>query len=107
MPYSRRPVSAILHKTLGPDQGLAFPVWSPVDSTSHVAPQDHLRSDTRAAEALHGAERDARIQRLLLAGLDQYFANLYEQAINLWTRVLFLDRHHSRARAYIERARSA
>lgn len=79
----------------------------PDDSTSHVAPQDHLRSDTRAAEALSGAERDARIEQLLLAGLDQYFANQYEQAINLWTRVLFLDRHHGRARAYIERARSA
>ena len=72
-----------------------------------MSPHDHLRSDTRAAEALSGAERDARIEQLLLAGLDQYFANQYEQAINLWTRVLFLDRHHSRARAYIERARSA
>jgi hypothetical protein len=72
-----------------------------------VAPQDHLRSDTRPAEALSGADRDARIEQLLLAGLDQYFANQYEQAINLWTRVLFLDRHHGRARAYIERARSA
>jgi tetratricopeptide (TPR) repeat protein len=82
-------------------------VSTPVDSTSHVAPQDHLRSETRAAEAPNGAERDARIEQLLLAGLDQYFANQYEQAINLWTRVLFLDRHHSRARAYIERARSA
>ena len=72
-----------------------------------MAPHDPLRSDTRAAEALSGAERDARIEQLLLAGLDQYFASQYEQAINLWTRVLFLDRHHSRARAYIERARSA
>jgi tetratricopeptide (TPR) repeat protein len=39
--------------------------------------------------------------------LDQYFLGQYEQAINLWTRVLFLDRHHDRARAYIDRARSA
>ena len=31
----------------------------------------------------------------------------YEQAINVWTRALFLDRSHARARAYIERARSA
>jgi len=68
---------------------------------------DLLRSEMRAAEALSGAERDARIEQLLLAGLDLYFANQYEQAINLWTRVLFLDRHHGRARAYIERARSA
>jgi hypothetical protein len=68
---------------------------------------DPLRSDMRPAEALSGTERDARIEQLLLAGLDEYFAHHYEHAINLWTRVLFLDRHHDRARAYIERARSA
>ena len=50
---------------------------------------------------------DARIEQLLVAGLDHYFAGDFESAINLWTRVLFLDRHHDRARAYIERARSA
>ena len=53
------------------------------------------------------ARGDARIEQLLVAGLDQYFAGDFESAINLWTRVLFLDRHHDRARAYIERARSA
>ena len=68
---------------------------------------DPLRSDMRPAEALSGAERDARIEQLLLSGLDEYFAHRYEHAINLWTRVLFFDRHHDRARAYIERARSA
>ena len=68
---------------------------------------DPLRSDTRSAEALGGPERDARIEQLLLAGLDEYFAQRYEHAINLWTRVLFLDRQHDRARAYIERARRA
>src|SRR4029078_8992659 len=31
----------------------------------------------------------------------------FDQAINVWTRALFLDRNHARARAYIERARSA
>lgn len=66
-----------------------------------------LRSDLRPAEALTDAERDARIEQLLLAGLDEYFSGSYEQAINRWTRVLFLDRHHDRARAYIERARRA
>lgn len=60
-----------------------------------------------AADALAGRERDARVEELLLAGLDQYFAGSYEQAIHIWTRVLFLDRGHARARAYIERARSA
>jgi len=43
----------------------------------------------------------------LLSGLDHYFAGQHEQAINVWTRVVFLERGHSRARAYIERARRA
>jgi tetratricopeptide (TPR) repeat protein len=68
---------------------------------------DPLRAELPSSEALSGTERDKRIEQLLLAGLDEYFAGQYEQAINLWTRVLFLDRHHDRARAYIERARSA
>src|SRR5436190_17816616 len=50
---------------------------------------------------------DSRIEELLLAGLDHYFNGQPEQAINVWTRVLFLDRAHARARAYIERARTA
>src|SRR6058998_3570014 len=54
-----------------------------------------------------GADRDARIEQLLLVGLDHYFANRYELAINVWTRALFIDRSHPRARAYIDRARSA
>jgi hypothetical protein len=53
------------------------------------------------------ADRDARIEQLLLLGLDHYFGARYDQAINVWTRVLFLDRGHARVRAYIERARSA
>jgi hypothetical protein len=52
-------------------------------------------------------DRDAKIEQLLLVGLDHYFAAQYQQAINVWTRALFLDRTHARARAYIERARSA
>ena len=52
-------------------------------------------------------ERDARVEELLLRGLDHYFAGEHDLAINIWTRVLFLDRGHARARAYIERARSA
>ena len=53
------------------------------------------------------AERDAKIESVLLSGLDQYFAADFAQAIDIWTRALFLDRSHARARAYIERARSA
>jgi tetratricopeptide (TPR) repeat protein len=75
---------------------------------------ESLRTDrTRAPDSVeaseleHGAKPDAKIDELLLVGLDHYFAGEYEHAINLWTRVLFLDRNHARARAYIERARSA
>src|SRR5205823_9609198 len=66
------------------------------------------RSDpAHAHDGALEADRDAKIEQLLLIGLDHYFAAQYEQAINVWTRALFLDRSHPRARAYIERARSA
>jgi tetratricopeptide (TPR) repeat protein len=69
---------------------------------------DSLRTDgSRALDGVSDADRDAKIEELLLSGLDHYFAARYEQAINVWTRVLFLDRSHPRARAYIDRARSA
>jgi hypothetical protein len=68
---------------------------------------DPLRFDRPAAGDADGRDRDARIEELLLVGLDHYFAGRHELAINIWTRVLFLDRSHGKARAYIERARSA
>jgi len=69
---------------------------------------DPLRTDADlAASSVTSAERDAKIEQLLLAGLDHYFAKQYDQAINVWTRALFFDRSHARARAYIERARRA
>lgn len=61
----------------------------------------------RPPEPPGDVDRDARIEELLLSGLDHYFAGQYERAISVWTRIIFLDRHHDRARAYIERARSA
>jgi hypothetical protein len=67
---------------------------------------DPLPTDP-ASDAQSGAEREAKIEQLLLLGLDHYFDAQYDQAINVWTRALFLDRGHARARAYIERARSA
>jgi tetratricopeptide (TPR) repeat protein len=69
---------------------------------------DPWRSDSESAPGASGdANRQLRIEQLLLSGLDHYFAGDYEQAINVWTRVVFLERGHDRARAYIERARSA
>ena len=68
---------------------------------------DLQTSGPRKQEAPRSADDDARIEHLLVTGLDHYFAGEFEAAINLWTRVLFLDRNHDRARAYIDRARSA
>jgi len=68
---------------------------------------DPQTSGPRRTEAAAGAEDEGRIEHLLVTGLDHYFADEFEAAINLWTRVLFLDRNHDRARAYIDRARSA
>jgi tetratricopeptide (TPR) repeat protein len=70
---------------------------------------DPIRIDGARAHADVASEpdRNAKIEQLLLVGLDHYFAARYELAINVWTRALFLDRSHARARAYIDRARSA
>ncbi len=62
---------------------------------------------SRLPPAESGVDRDVKIEQLLLAGLDHYFNAQYEQAMYVWTRVLFLDRGHARACAYIERARAA
>jgi tetratricopeptide (TPR) repeat protein len=69
---------------------------------------DQQRPDrVRAAGDLPDRDRDGRVEELLLSGLDHYFSGRFDLAINVWTRVLFLDRGHARARAYIERARGA
>jgi hypothetical protein len=68
---------------------------------------DALRSDRHSNPDHPDRDRDARIEELLLTGLDHYFAGRHDLAINIWTRVLFLDRSHGKARAYIERARGA
>jgi tetratricopeptide (TPR) repeat protein len=60
-----------------------------------------------ASDRLSDVERESRIEQLLVSGLDEYFAGRLDQAINVWTRVLFLDRANDRARAYIDRARRA
>lgn len=53
------------------------------------------------------ADRESRTEALLVEGLDHYFQGRFDEAIHLWTRVLFIDRTHARARAYINRARTA
>jgi hypothetical protein len=66
-----------------------------------------VRSDRPSHGDTPDREREARIEELLLTGLDHYFSGQHELAVNIWTRVLFLDRGHAKARAYIERARGA
>tara|TARA_B100001123_G_scaffold397339_1_gene480493 strand:- start:993 stop:1799 length:807 start_codon:yes stop_codon:yes gene_type:complete len=52
-------------------------------------------------------ETEVKIERLLLQGLDYYFKQRFERAIEVWSRVLFLERNNTRAQAYIAKARSA
>jgi tetratricopeptide (TPR) repeat protein len=69
---------------------------------------DRLRTDpSPQPDGTSTAENDGLIEQLLLTGLDHYFAGEHERAISAWTRVLFLDRGHARAKAYIDRARGA
>ena len=76
-------------------------------SDNHIGVEPLHCTDPADPGPLSEADRAARIEQLLLSGLDHYFGGNYEQAINVWTRVAFLERGHGRARAYIERARSA
>lgn len=68
---------------------------------------DSLHGDKQSHDWSSDADRAVKIEHFLLSGLDHYFKGRYEHAIDIWTRVLFLDRSHARARAYIERARAA
>lgn len=67
---------------------------------------DSKRLPTSAADA-ESTGRDSRVDALLVEGLERYFEGEFDEAIHLWTRVLFLDRSHASARAYIDRARGA
>jgi hypothetical protein len=68
-------------------------------SPSTRPPVPHVPDET------DGGPRETLVDRLLVAGLDLYFAGDYERAIHTWRRVLFIDRGHARAKAYIDRAR--
>lgn len=74
----------------------------PVDAMS----ESKLRELPGAAAAAD-ADKESRTEALLVEGLDHYFEGRFDEAIHLWTRVLFIDRTHARARAYINRARTA
>src|SRR5205807_7873057 len=77
--------------------------WSfVIDNAAGIIPAIPMADPLREHEVA-----ESRIEELLLAGLDHYFSGQHELAISVWTRVLFLDRTHARARAYIERARTA
>src|SRR3954462_3973915 len=86
-------------------------------SSAHNRTRLHRESPAVTIDPIHaqshanplGSEldREARVEELLLSGLDHYFAGQHDLAINVWTRALFIDRGHPRARAYIERARRA
>ena len=64
-----------------------------------------LSSVPSPVEAPGAAGEDVRIEHLLVTGLDHYFAGEFDAAINLWTRVLFLDRA-SRSRSRLHRTRA-
>lgn len=66
----------------------------------------HAASSLPTGEG-EAASREEQVDTLLEDGLDRYFNGRFEDAIHLWTRVLFVDRTHARARAYIDRARIA
>ena len=83
----------------------ASPRIAPISLMSDRPRQVPPAAPRDLADDAEGADRDSRVEQLLLAGLDQYFAGRYEQAIDVWTRVAFLDRRNSRAKAYIDRAR--
>lgn len=68
--------------------------------------RSHAASSRPAGDG-QAASRDEQVDLLLEDGLDRYFDGRFEDAIHLWTRVLFFDRTHARARAYIDRARTA
>ena len=68
---------------------------------------DSAQRDQSPAADIGGADHAVKIEQLLLSGLDHYFRGRFERAIDVWTRVLFLDRSHARVRAYIDRARAA
>ncbi len=67
---------------------------------------DPAQRNDLPATAGGGIDPESTIAQLLLSGLAHYVAGRCERAVDVWTRVLFLDRNHPKARAYIRRARA-
>ena len=72
-----------------------------------MAMVDRMHEKATSSVPESSADLDVKVERLLLADLDHYFQGEYDRAIDLWDRVLFLDRQHARTQAYIERAQAA
>ena len=70
------------------------PIRSAPTAHAHATPRRHRIATRRSSSCCSSASTTTS-------------PGSYELAINVWTRALFLDRSHARARAYIERARSA
>ena len=68
---------------------------------------DPLRPTSRPPTRRRWSANVTPASRSCCSGSRPLLRGRHELAINVWTRVLFLDRGHARARAYIERARSA
>jgi tetratricopeptide (TPR) repeat protein len=77
----------------GPDAAAHFVVVHP-DAGRYNPPVDTM-SESKQRE-LPGAgdatDRESRTEALLVEGLDHYFQGSFDEAIHLWTRVLFIDR---------------
>src|SRR4051812_3347637 len=103
MPGTLRIAAAIASTISGRRPSLTFGMHSMIG----MGYMYNRRASQMAVPLREHESSASRIEELLLAGLDHYFNGQHELAISVWTRVLFLDRSHARARAYIERARSA
>ncbi len=68
---------------------------------------DPAQRNDGPATAVGDEDRAAKIEQLLQFGLDRYVQGQFDRAVDVWTRVLFLDRTHAGARAHIRRARAA
>jgi hypothetical protein len=67
--------------------------------------ETELRSDEASKPAGPVSDVAAKTEELALQGEELYRQGLFQQAIHVWTRILFLDRTNLEARGAIERAK--